>query len=250
MNTGWISLHRKLLDWEWYRDLNTKSLFIHLLLKANHQANKWQGMTIKRGQLVTSLDHLAKETALSVQQIRTSLLKLKSTHEITSKSTSRNTVITIIKYDEYQSEQQANQQTNNKQITTNNNDNNENNYKYIYNKGFEKLNEKTEITDDDVILTEKDYQKIQARLTTLMKPPEFLIKVMDNYSANTIGQERNSAQHCQKICTFIQNEHNGTFERKVSLVNENKAKKSKKTIKEYGNYTGKYAGLNKRFAND
>ena len=225
MNIGWISLHRKFLNWEWYQDLNTKSLFIHLLLKANHHDNKWQGITIKRGELVTSLDHLSKETALSIQQLRTSLFKLKSTHEITSKSTNQNTVITIIKYDEYQSEQQANQQTNNKRITTNNNVNNVNNYKYIYNKGFEKLNEKTEIADGDFILTEKDYQTIQSRIVTLMKPPEFLIKVMDNYSANAIGQERTSAQHCQKICTFIQNELNGTFERKVTVFSENKAGK-------------------------
>lgn len=34
---GWISLYRKILNWEWYSDANTFRLFIHLLLQANHE---------------------------------------------------------------------------------------------------------------------------------------------------------------------------------------------------------------------
>ena len=46
-NTGWIKLHRKFLKWEWYSDINTKSLFLHLLLTANHKDKQWQGITVK-----------------------------------------------------------------------------------------------------------------------------------------------------------------------------------------------------------
>jgi len=80
---GWIKIHRKMLEWEWYNDNNTKILFLHLLLTANHKDKKWQGKIIKRGQKITSIQHLADETNLTVQQIRTSLNKLKSTGEIT-----------------------------------------------------------------------------------------------------------------------------------------------------------------------
>ena len=115
---GWIKIHRKILDWEWYNDMNTKILFLHLLLTANHEDKKWRGHNILRGQKITSREHLAEETGLSVQQVRTSLNKLKSTNEITIKTTNKNTLITIEKYNDYQinereNNQQSNQRSNN-----------------------------------------------------------------------------------------------------------------------------------------
>ena len=74
---GWIKIHRQILNWEWYKDINVKILFIHLLLTANHQEKNWKGQLVKRGQKLTSLQHLANETGLTLQQTRTSLIKLK-----------------------------------------------------------------------------------------------------------------------------------------------------------------------------
>lgn len=110
---GWIKIHRKILNWEWYDDINTKVLFFHLLLTANHQDKKWRGKIIKRGEKITSLAHLSEEVGLSIQQIRTSLSKLKSTNEITIKSTSKYTLISIEKYSDYQiNENEINKQNN------------------------------------------------------------------------------------------------------------------------------------------
>ena len=132
MNTGWIWLHRKLLDWEWYRDANVSRLFIHLLLRANHKTNKWRGIKINRGQLITGRKALARELGLSEMQIRTALNKLKSTNEITIETTNKYSVLTISNYNSYQGSNQHHNQrvtnkqpTNNQQITTNNNDKNE-----------------------------------------------------------------------------------------------------------------------------
>lgn len=122
---GWIKLHRKFLSWEWYDDNNVKVIFIHLLIVANHADQKWKGITIKRGQRLTSLAHLAKEVNLTVQKTRTALNKLKSTGEITIKATNQNTLITIVNYDLYQLEEAkttnriTNKRTNEQQ--TNNN---------------------------------------------------------------------------------------------------------------------------------
>ena len=102
MSTGWIKLHRQLLEWEWYDDTNTKCLFLHCLLRANHSDAEWRGHNIKRGQFLTSVDTLTRETGLSVSQIRTSLKKLISTNEIASKSQARSTVITVVQYDSHQ----------------------------------------------------------------------------------------------------------------------------------------------------
>ena len=121
MKNGWIKIHYNLLNWEWYDDINTKTLFLHLLLMANWKDKKWHGILIKRGSFVTSLGKLANQTGLSVQNVRTSLNKLKSTHEITSKTTNKYTYITINNFNDYQETTNKltnNQQTNNKQITT------------------------------------------------------------------------------------------------------------------------------------
>ena len=76
---GWISLHRKMIDWEWYNEPNTIRLFLHCLLKANHQDKKWRGIDIKRGSFVTSYAKLADELELSIQNVRTALNNLKLT---------------------------------------------------------------------------------------------------------------------------------------------------------------------------
>lgn len=151
MNEGYIKIFRKFKEWEWYNDINTSRLFIHLLLSANHKEKKWNGTTIEKGQLVTGLYSLSKETNLSVQQLRTCLTRLKSTNEITSKSTNEYSVITIVNWDKYQdceikstSKSTSNltneQQTNNKRATTNNNVKNDKNInKYIYEQMFEEF---------------------------------------------------------------------------------------------------------------
>lgn len=102
MSTGWVKLHRQFLEWEWYDDSNTKCLFLHCLLRANHSDTEWRGHKIKRGQFLTSVDTLSRETGLSVSKIRTSLKKLISTNELASKSQARSTVITVVAYDTHQ----------------------------------------------------------------------------------------------------------------------------------------------------
>lgn len=134
MAEGWISLHRKFLEWEWYDDINTKLLFIHLLLKANHKEKNWKGITIPKGSFLTGRKQLAIETKLTEQQIRTSLKKLKSTNEIAIKTTNLYSLVSINNWDRYQENNQQKtkrvtkkQPTGNQQVTTTNNDNNDNN---------------------------------------------------------------------------------------------------------------------------
>lgn len=135
MNEGYIKFFRKFTKWEWYQDNNTKSLFIHLLLLANFENKKWRGLIIKKGQLVTGRKKLSEELNLTEQQIRTSLNRLKSTNNITIKTTNKYSIITIINWEKYQelvknqpANQPTSQPTTNQQITTTNK------YKNIKNK--------------------------------------------------------------------------------------------------------------------
>jgi len=102
IDQGFIKVHRSILSWEWYQDINTKTLFLHLLLTVNWEPGNWRGITIERGQRVCSLPVLSKETGLSVQSVRTALNHLKSTGEITDVSTSEYRTITIKNYESYQ----------------------------------------------------------------------------------------------------------------------------------------------------
>lgn len=116
---GHIKLDRKILEWEWYSDVNTCRLFTHLLLKANWKDGRFQGNDIPRGSLVTSYNTLAEETGLTVRNVRTALKHLKSTGEVTITRHSKYSVISIKNYCLYQStDTQANNQlTVNRQST-------------------------------------------------------------------------------------------------------------------------------------
>jgi hypothetical protein len=97
-----IKLYDKILSWEWYKNINVKVLFLHLLLKANYKDLSFEGHTIRRGQLVTSLPSLSAELGMSTKQIRGSLDHLIATGEVASKAYPRYRVITIVHYDDYQ----------------------------------------------------------------------------------------------------------------------------------------------------
>ncbi len=118
--TYWIKLYNTLLDWEWKTDPKMVALWVHILLCANNEDGKFMGKEVSRGQFVTSLEHISRDTGLSVMNVRTCLERLKKSKCITTKSTNRSTCITICNYDNYQNKKNAtNKQTTNNQQTTN-----------------------------------------------------------------------------------------------------------------------------------
>ena len=137
---GFILLHRKITEWEWYQNPNTFRVFLHCLLKANFTDGRFEGKDIKRGQFVTSLPSLSDQTSLSIRQVRVALDHLIMTGELTNKSFSKYRIITVVNYDKYQNDDRQNdsqmtdkRQTDDSQMTdkcqqyNNNNKNNKNN---------------------------------------------------------------------------------------------------------------------------
>ena len=49
---GWVKLSRSLLDWEWMGDPNVVTVYLQVLLRANYEAKRWQGID-ERALLVT-----------------------------------------------------------------------------------------------------------------------------------------------------------------------------------------------------
>ena len=144
---GYIKLYRKFTSWEWYQDANVTRVFLHLLLCANYEDRRWKGREIKRGQIVTSLEHLSESLQLSVHQIRTALDKLQSTGEITKQGTNKCSIITICKFDSYQLIEDVERQTNDNQTA---------------NKGHTNGSQMTikRQTDDNQMATTKEYKEI------------------------------------------------------------------------------------------
>lgn len=99
----YVKISRKILEWEWYKDINTKVLFLHILLKANWKPGRFQGTEVPRGSFVTSQQNLALETGLTLKNVRTALKHLENTGEVAVNRHPKFSVITIKNYDKYQS---------------------------------------------------------------------------------------------------------------------------------------------------
>lgn len=120
MEGGFIKLSRKMLTWEWYTDGNTKDVFLHCLLMANWKDGRFKGYEVPRGSFVTGRKKMSEQLKISEQSIRTALSHLESTNEITIKRYAKFSIITVVKYDEYQTiNQQINQELTINQPSTN-----------------------------------------------------------------------------------------------------------------------------------
>lgn len=126
---GFIKLDRKILNWEWYKNKNTRLVFLHLLLTANYEPGEWRGIKYGVGECLTSLPKLATDCSLTIQQVRTSLSNMKLTGEITERIVGKCRIITINNWSLYQSDnrknnrkttdnQQENQQESNRETNT------------------------------------------------------------------------------------------------------------------------------------
>ena len=102
LGSGYIKLYRSLLNWEWYDDINTKTVFLHLLLTVSIAESQWHGITVPRGSRVSSYAVLAKETRLTERQVRTAISHLEMTGELTRYKHPKFTVFAINNYDKYQ----------------------------------------------------------------------------------------------------------------------------------------------------
>ena len=104
---GWIKLHRRLLSWEWHKDANTLSVFVHLLLLAAHQPHEVDGITLQAGQVLASRANLCQLTGITDKRVRNALQRLIIADVIrankrANKRANGKTLITFCNWDTYQ----------------------------------------------------------------------------------------------------------------------------------------------------
>ena len=122
---GWIKMFRQITDWELYKDINSKVLFLHLLLTAAYtDYTTSDGFVVHAGCCFTSIRQLADETGLSIRQVRTALERLEATHSLTQQTTHRGTLIKVEKWAFFQGEREKATRQTTQQTTHYNNKNN------------------------------------------------------------------------------------------------------------------------------
>lgn len=141
MNTleGWISLHRKLLDNPIVcKDSDYLAVWMYLLLQATHKNYevifKGERTTLLPGQLLTGRKVISKKFNISESKVQRILKTFEIEQQIKQQSSTQNRLITILKWDLYQKDEQQNGQrvnnertTSEQRVNTNNNVNNDNN---------------------------------------------------------------------------------------------------------------------------
>lgn len=92
MRKGWIKLYRKLLDHDLIMDEKGLQVFIYLLLTCN-----------SHGERRVSRYQTAQELGIKPEAFRSVLLRLRTQHHVIStRSTNKYTVVSILKWSEYQ----------------------------------------------------------------------------------------------------------------------------------------------------
>lgn len=136
MKSGWIKLHRKLVDNPVImKDSDYLALWVYLLLQASHAPCpiifKGEKITLKPGQLITGRKVLSSELKIDENKVTRILKTFENEQQIEQQTSNKNRLITIVSWDVYQKgEQRNNQQVNNKRTTdeqqVNTNKNNKN----------------------------------------------------------------------------------------------------------------------------
>lgn len=108
VDKGFALFHRKIMDCGFYKDSQAVHLWFHLVMKATHKpivsTTEFGDIRLERGQCITGRHKLASETGISPDRIQYLLRKFISMGMVSAESNRKFTVISILKYDEYQAD--------------------------------------------------------------------------------------------------------------------------------------------------
>ena len=123
-NSGWIKLHRVILDNPVVtKDSDHFFVWCYLLLNATHTLHDTmlggERITLLPGQLITGRNKIAKATGVEPSKVRRVLVTFKTNHQIDQQSTRHGSLISILYWATYQdADQQSDQQVTNQRPTS------------------------------------------------------------------------------------------------------------------------------------
>lgn len=108
--TGWIKLHRKLLDSPIFQNEKLFKVFAYCLMKASHKDHKQlvgrQIVELKKGQFVFGRKRASEELRLKESTVRDYIKFLENLQTIVVSSDNKFSVITVVNWAVYQSDEQ------------------------------------------------------------------------------------------------------------------------------------------------
>lgn len=125
VNSGWVKLWREMLSKAIWSSSSPeqKTVLITVLLLANHERNEWiwkgEKYSCEAGQLITSLRSLQETCGdgVSMQNVRTALVKFEKLGFLTNESTKTGRLITIVNWAKYQGDDGKTNKVTNKEVT-------------------------------------------------------------------------------------------------------------------------------------
>lgn len=115
MSGGFVKIQRDFIE-TWLDKPNVCTMYLYLLSSANVIAKDWQGVTVNRGEMITSKEKLAKALNLTIRQVRTILSCLSKDKRIVLETTNRWTKIIICNYDCIENKTSAQQNIDNSSV--------------------------------------------------------------------------------------------------------------------------------------
>lgn len=199
--TGWIKLHRKLLDSPIFQNEKLFKVFAYCLMKASHKEHTQlvgrRVVHLQKGQFVFGRKRASEELRLKESTVRDYVKLLEKLGTIDIKSDNKFSVITVVNWAIYQNDEEIFDSKNDKKSTTNQHQmdnkstsnqqqiNTNKNVKNVENDKNEK-NEKNVVVGDDFAtiynLYQENIEQIPSPITT-----EKLTQDMDHYGKELVA---------------------------------------------------------------
>lgn len=117
---GWVKFHRQAIENGWLRNHRLWVFWSYCLLKASHKPTNvmigYQQVALETGQFIFGREKAAKELRMTVKQLRTCLTSLKTANNLAVKTTNKFSIITIVKWNTYQNEEEEKGQQKGQQV--------------------------------------------------------------------------------------------------------------------------------------
>ena len=190
--TGWIKLHRKLLDSPIFQNEKLFKVFAYCLMKASHKEHTQlvgrRVVHLQKGQFVFGRKRASEELRLKESTVRDYVKLLEKLGTIDIKSDNKFSVITVINWAVYQNDEEISDSKNDKKPTTNQHqmDNKSTTNQQQINTNKNVKNEKNVVVGDDFAtiynLYQENIEQIPSPITT-----QKLTQDMEHYGKELVA---------------------------------------------------------------